>query len=82
VVLPIVVSAGDDVTPRPALWSIKCFHGITLFPPALARPERQVAPACTADRELNLNLLTECRLIPQHSLLEQSIRMRTCSARL
>ena len=72
VVLPIVISAGDDVTPRPALWSIKCFHGTTLFPPAVARPERQVALACTADRELNLNLSTECRIMPQDSPLAQS----------
>src|ERR1039458_8313675 len=72
VVLPIVIPAGDNVTPRRAVWCIKCFHGTTLFPPAVARPERQVALACTADRELNLNLSTECRIMPQDSPLAQS----------
>jgi hypothetical protein len=59
-VLPIVIPAGDDIAPLARLWTFECFHGATLFPPAVARPERRLALACTADRESNLNLSTEC----------------------
>src|ERR1035441_4672330 len=39
VVLPIVITAGDDLAARADLWSIKSFHGTTYFPPAVIRPE-------------------------------------------
>jgi hypothetical protein len=64
-VLAVVVSAGDDIAVRADLRSVECSHGIILLPPGAARPKRQVALACTADRELNLNLSTECWTIPQ-----------------
>ena len=67
-VLAVMVSAGDELAVHAALRFIECFHGTILSSPGAARRDRQVALACTADRELNLNRSTECWTIPQDSL--------------